>query len=279
MLEVEREPVARRRSPTPKLILAATKLAGIHLASHQLKMRMSFHLAGTKCQTCFCSPFNDQFDKFEQSFQNIFAAQQELTERLTTTECQAADHEQRIRAVETSVAELQEENKRLRAKLSDLAGRSRRNNIRILGIPDGEKKGRPTEFVSNLIPKLLSDDNFAKPVVIDRAHRVQQPKPPEGSRPRMIIARVHLTQEKEKILRLGRQRSVEYEGNRILIFPDYSAEVMEQQRRFREVLQLLREKEIRHSLRFPAMLHIDHQGQVKTFNGPDEAQTFNNQKL
>lgn len=172
--------------------------------------------------------FNERFDKFKHSIQNILAAQRELTERLTTTESQAAGHEQRIRAVETSVTELQQENKRLWAKLSDLEGRSRRNNIRILGIPEGEEKGRPTQFVSKLIPKLLGDINFAKPVVIDRAHRIQQPKPPEGSRPRMIIARVHLTQEKEKILWLGRQCLMEYEGNRILIFPDYFAEVLEQ---------------------------------------------------
>lgn len=236
-------------------------------------------LAWHKMSNMLLQSFNERFDKFEQSFQNILAAQRELTERVTTTECQAADHEQRIRAVETSVTELQVENKKLRAKLSDLEGRSRRNNIRILGIPEGEEKGRPTEFVSDLIPKLLGDDNFTKPVVIDRAHRIQQPKPPEGSRPRMIIARVHLTQEKEKILRLGRQCSMEYEGNRVLIFPDYTAEVMEQRRNFREVLQLLREKEIRHSLRFPARLHIHRQGQVKTFNDPDEAKTFINQKL
>lgn len=64
------------------------------------------------------------------------AAQRELTERLTTTESQTPDHEQHIHAVETSVTELQIE-KKLRAKLYDLEGRSR-HNIRILGIPEGE---------------------------------------------------------------------------------------------------------------------------------------------
>lgn len=84
--------------------------------------------------------------------------------------------------METSVAELRKENKTLQARLSVLEGRSRCNNIRIVGIPEGEEKGWPTEtFVSNLIPKLLGVDNFTKPVVTDRAHRIQQPKPPEGS--------------------------------------------------------------------------------------------------
>ena len=56
-----------------------------------------------------------------------------------------------------------QENKKLRAKLCVLEGRSRRLNIKIVGITEGEEKGRPTEFVSNLIPKLLGDDNFTKP--------------------------------------------------------------------------------------------------------------------
>ena len=162
------------------------------LADHEDELPLAWH----KLSNMLLQSFNEQFDKFEQSFQNILSAQRELTERQTTTESQAADHEQHIHAVEASAAELRQENKKLRARLSDLEGRSRRNNIRIVGIPEGEEKGRPTEFVCDLTPKLLGDHNFTKPVVIDRAHRIQQPKPTEGSRPRMIIARVHLTQER-----------------------------------------------------------------------------------
>lgn len=254
---------------------ASTKHAGMSSAEEDDELPLMWQKISNK----LLQSFNERFDKFELSFQNLLSAQKALTERLSVNENQTADHEQRINAVETSVAELQQENKKLRAKISDLEGRSRRNNIKIAGIPEGEEKGRPTEFVSSLIPKLLGDDIFPKPVVIDRAHRTQQPKPPEGSRPRTIIARVHLAQDKEKILRLGRQQSLDYGGHRILIFPDYTAEVMEQRRSFREVLQLLREKEIRHSLRFPARLHVHYQDQVKVFSNPVEAKNFVNQKL
>ena len=72
---------------------------------------------------------------------------------------------------------------------------------------------------------------------------------------------------------------MEYEENRILIFHDYTAEVTEQRQGFRAEQQLLREKEIRHSLRFPAKLHIHHQGQVKVFNDPAVAKNLIDQKL
>ena len=166
-------------------------------------------LIGQKMSNNLLDFFNELFDKFQQSFR-LLSAKQVLTESCPPSRIKPLDHEQRIHAVETSVTELQQGNKNLRAKLCDLESRSRCQNIKIVGIPEGEENGSPTEFVSNLIPKLLRDYNFTKPVVTNRAHRTQQPKPSEGSHPRTIIARVHLAQEKENILRLGRRQSMEY---------------------------------------------------------------------
>lgn len=183
------------------------------------------------------------------NFQSLIAGQQVLTERTCDVEKQAAEQERRVMNMEASLAELRQQNKGLHSKVLDSEGRSRRNNIKIVGIPEGEEKGRPTDFVSQLIPKLLGAENFDEPVMIDRAHRTLQPKPAEGARPRTIVARVHLPQEKGKILRLGRQHALEYSGNRIFVFPDYTVEVMEKRRSFKEVLQTLREKNVQHSRR------------------------------
>ncbi|KAK7925063.1 hypothetical protein WMY93_007373 [Mugilogobius chulae] len=203
----------------------------------------------------------------------------DLEERIGGVENKAVNHEQRIKVMETSLEELRQQNKTLRSKLSDLEGRSRRNNLKIVGIPEGEEKGRPTDFVSHLIPKLFGAEHFDKPLAVDMAHRSLQPKPPDGSKPRTIIAKIHSLQDKEKIIRLGRQRTVEYGGRRIFIFPDYTAEVMEQRRSFKEIQQTLREKNIQHSLRFPARLHVHHQGQVKAFSSPAEAKNFVEKEL
>lgn len=83
-----------------------------------------------------------------------------------------------------------------------MEGRSRRNNIKLVGIPEGEEKGNPTEFVSTLIPKLLGETNYPKLVIIERGHRAPLPKPTEVDhgntvRPRTIIAHVHHFQDKE----------------------------------------------------------------------------------
>ncbi|CAK6966775.1 uncharacterized protein LOC112449922%2C partial [Scomber scombrus] len=76
-----------------------------------------------------------------------------------------------ITALEATCNELHTANGLLRAKVCDLEGCSRRLNIRIVGIKEGEEDGHPTEFVPRLIPELLGRDNFSKPLKIDRAHR------------------------------------------------------------------------------------------------------------
>lgn len=149
------------------------------------------------------------------------------------------------------VSGLKEDNNALKLKVDDLEGRSRRNNIKIIGLHEHEEGGNPTEFVEALIPKLLGNGSFRSPVVIDRPHRTLRPPPTAGANPRTIIARVHFYRDKELILRLRRERQLEYKGHKVLIFPDYTPEVMRQWREYTESLRMLPELKVEHSLLFP----------------------------
>lgn len=146
------------------------------------------------------SVLNERFDKLEATFQVMQGTQQELSDKIDAVEGQTNDHEARIVSLENSLNTLHKENNKLKSKLNDLESRSCHNNIRLIGIPEGVEKGRQTEFVAELIKQLFAD--FSDPPVIDRAHRVPQPKPEEGARPRAIIARIHYYQDKECILRI-----------------------------------------------------------------------------
>ena len=222
---------------------------------------------------------NGRFDKLEQTLQEVQSSQRELLEKVESVEEQMLHHENCMTCLEKTVASIKDENDALKLKVDDLKGRSRRNNIKIIGIPEQEEGGKPTEFVEALIPKLFGDDGFRSPVVIDRAHRTLRPPPAVGAKPRAIIARVHFYREKERILRLRRERQLEYKGNKVLIFPDYTPEVMRQRREYTEVLRMLRELKVEHSLLFPARLRIKHKDRFKVFSTPSEAMTFVNTDL
>lgn len=148
-----------------------------------------------------------------------------------------------------------------------------------MGILEGEEKGRPTEFIAGLIPKLFGASNFTKPVMVDRAHRIPVPKPMDANRPRSIIARIRFYQEKELIIRLSQQQQVNYNGNQVYVYPDYTVEVTAQRRGFREIIQALREREVQNTLCFPAKLHVPYNDQVKVFTSPGDVKSFIEQEL
>lgn len=186
-----------------------------------------------------------------------------------------SDADVRITALEASYRELQKENGILKAKLSDLEGRSRRLNIRVVGIKEGEEKGNPTGFVTRLLPELLGPNNFSKPIKIDRAHRSLRPKPPDNERPRVIIAKVHNDRDLANIFRLSRQHApLHYRGGRVFIFPDYTAEVSSQRQAFNNVKKKLTDAGAKCSLRFPAKLQVVYNNEVKVFNTPSDAESF-----
>lgn len=111
---------------------------------------------------------------------------------------------------------------------------------------------------------------------VDHNHCCLQPKPAVGAKPRTILGRIHHFQKKERILRRSTLQLMEYKGNKVLIFPDYTSDVMTQRWAFRDMMQALQDGGIKHTLRYPARLYVyqtDGAAPV-IFNSPKEATLF-----
>ncbi|TWW54773.1 hypothetical protein D4764_0109550 [Takifugu flavidus] len=113
----------------------------------------------------------------------------------------------RLLGLEATCTELTAANEKLKAKTADLEARSRRNNVRIIGLPESIEGPRPTDFFSALLSQLLGEETLPKPPVLDRAHRSLASKPKQGERPRPVIIRFHDYQTKERVLREALKRS------------------------------------------------------------------------
>lgn len=87
--------------------------------------------------------------------QNCLQANQAtLTEhpsRLSAVEIMASDHDNRLAALELQVTHLRDANKTSLDKVVDLEARSRRQNTKIVGLPEKAESNRPAKFVSKLI--------------------------------------------------------------------------------------------------------------------------------
>lgn len=179
-------------------------------------------------------------------------------ERITSLEANAGSVDSRLLSLEATYAELITVSEKLKAKTADLEARSRRNNLRIIGLPESIEGPRPTDFFSALLAQLLGEDVLPTPPVLDRAHRSLAPKPKQGERPRPVIVRFHDFQTKERVLREARKRrsALLYLGKPVAIFEDFIPEVMAQRAAYREVMAALYKRGLKPSLRYPAKLYI-----------------------
>ncbi|KAJ8015980.1 hypothetical protein DPEC_G00002330 [Dallia pectoralis] len=174
----------------------------------------------------------ERFDAFDTKFQSVLSVQTDLQNHVVNQEQMTSALDERVEVLETKCEDLAKYASQLQAKLLDL-------------------ETRPAEIVGK--------QHFPHPVKVDRAHRSLQPKSAAGGKQGTIMARICHFQE--QILRLSRAQSMEYKGNKVLIFPDYTSEVMDQRRAFRDVMKALRDGGVKHHLRYPARFHIYWGGQ------------------
>lgn len=67
---------------------------------------------------------------------------------------------QRIQTLETTCGALTEDNAKLKAKAADIEGRSCRNNVCIVGLPESLEEPRPTTSFSELLVEVLGGDKL-----------------------------------------------------------------------------------------------------------------------
>lgn len=221
--------------------------------------------------------FKTSFATLEVRLDKIQSTITEYGQRVDSLESHVELQDQRIQALEESCVALAASNTKLTAKVIDLESRSRRNNIRIIGLPESIEGPRPTSFFADLLTEVLGDQILQSPPELDRAHRTLTAKPQPGSRPRPVIIRLHRYQIKEQIIREARKNrgKLQYRGSPIQIFEDYTPEVAEERAKYRAVMAELYNLALRPALLFPARLQITlENGAKKRFASPEEASTF-----
>ena len=178
------------------------------------------------------------------------------------------NHEQRISDLEAGLNQLQslvsqltnmaDENAKLKANVTDLEGRSRQCNVRLIGVPESVEGTRPTIFFSNPLVDILGKDVLTSPPELDRAHCVLRPKPAEGDKPRAVIICFHRFQTKDMVIRAARKKrdDLKYDGKSVYLYDDYCPEVMDQRAEYKEVMRQPFTLKLRPSLLYPARLFI-----------------------
>ncbi|CAL1574517.1 unnamed protein product [Knipowitschia caucasica] len=191
-----------------------------------------------------------------------------------------SSHSDGITALEEQVTTLQSElmtvkqvNEKLQLTVEDLISRSKRNNLRIVGVPEGAEGADTRLFVTTMLKKVSGDALQDLDLELDRAHRSLAPKPLQGSRP--LIVRFHRYIHREKVLQWAKKnRDVSYLGQPIRIFEDFSNTIAKKRASFNKIKSQLYKDGIRFGVIYPARLRITLNGQTHLFDSAEEAERF-----
>ena len=138
-------------------------------------------------------------------------------------------------------------------------------------MPEGEKEEQETE---NLFEKITKENfpNLAKEIdfqEVQEAQRIPKKLEPKRNTPRHIIITLPQSKDKERILKAAREReTVTYKGVPIRLSADFSKETLQARRAWKEVFEVMKDKDLPPRLLYPAKLSFKMEGQIKCF--PDK---------
>uniref|UniRef100_A0A8C4RX06 LINE-1 type transposase domain-containing protein 1 n=1 Tax=Erpetoichthys calabaricus TaxID=27687 RepID=A0A8C4RX06_ERPCA len=206
----------------------------------------------------FDAAFNGMLDKIEEHIQenesklSTFANQLEDVKQAFTTRIEIAENLASIANGKATAAS--SETKKLGDRPAALEDGSRRNNIRIEGLPENRESPNPVKSTAELFSKIIGED-FKSDTEIAAAYRIC------GSntfRPRSFIIRFERLLCKLDVMALLRRKQVIiFENNHIRIFPDFSPATAAKCAAFYNIKQQLWQAKIKYSLLYPAKLKVD----------------------
>lgn len=134
-----------------------------------------------------------------------------------------------------------QELERVQNNLTDLEAHSRRNNLSIIGIPEGKEGNNACEFLENFIKSELSLSDID--LKIQRCPRSLGPRPPPQAPPRSMIAAFLAYRTKELVLNTAwRKKSVNLNGKIVYFDHDYPAEIMKKRKEYALLRKVLKQK-------------------------------------
>uniref|UniRef100_A0A8C6TSQ3 L1 transposable element RRM domain-containing protein n=1 Tax=Neogobius melanostomus TaxID=47308 RepID=A0A8C6TSQ3_9GOBI len=205
----------------------------------------------------------------------LHTAQTETKDQLEEMGTALSDTMDRVATLEKTQQELAKKCKSLQEKCQDLENRSRRRNVRIVGVEENSEKGNMLTFIPAFLRDVLGGDIFSSPVVLNRAHRSLGPKPAPGGRPRTIVVCFHYYTDKQKVLDAAKARGkLFYNGRQVHLFPDVSPEVGKM-RTSANARRQLREAGIKYAFVYPAVIKILNQdGSTTSLSNMEEINGF-----
>uniref|UniRef100_A0A8D1C8X8 L1 transposable element RRM domain-containing protein n=1 Tax=Sus scrofa TaxID=9823 RepID=A0A8D1C8X8_PIG len=161
--------------------------------------------------------------------------------------------------------------------LRELWDNVKHNNIRIIGVPEGEEREGDRKIFQEIIAENFPHMGREPLTQIQEAQWVPYKMSPRRNTLRHIL--IKLTKIKEKILKAPREKKqVTYKETPIRLSADFSAETLQARREWHDILNMMKGKNLQPRLLYPARLSFRFEGEMKTFTDKQKLREFSNTK-
>lgn len=200
---------------------------------------------------------------------------QSINERVKGAEDRIGGLEDQLPPLHADMKRASQQIAYLLTKVDDLENRSRRNNIRLVGVPEKSEGRDPVAFFEAWLTDLVGRDCLSTHFSIERAHRVPMRAPPPGAPPRPILLKLLHFRDRDAALRKAREKGdLTIDGHKVSLFPDFSGEIQRQRMQFQDIKKRLRGIGIPYSMQYPARLRVAALNNTHFFDTPKAALTW-----
>lgn len=200
--------------------------------------------------------------------------------RMTEAESRISDAEDTIQQLVADRQRLGERIEELWSRIEDLENRSRRNNVRLIGLKEGSEGDDVKACVEKILTEglkiVVEDGEFE----VERAHRSPATRPEEDQPPRVLMIRFLRSTARDKVLKAAKEkRGATWSECRLSFFPDMSKSLADKRKAFKPAKELLHAKNVKFTHAFPSTLKFTWRGSKMAFQNAREAERFIRQRV
>lgn len=209
-----------------------------------------------------------------QQFEELRSDISGLNNRLGEAKDRIEKAEEQIQASEDAALEMLKLHVRLEEKLTEMESHSRRNNLRICGVPEETEKDPDNmlSFVDKLLREGLQLSEEVPDLQIQRAHCSLGPQPTAGAPPRSIVVKFLSFKVKEMLLhKAWRTKGFKWKDNHVNFDHDYPPSIIAKWKEYTEIRKVLKTNNVKFQTLFPARLRVMPKDGAGIYDSPSEA--------
>ena len=205
---------------------------------------------------------------------------------MEATNSRIMEAEDRISEVEDRMVEINETEmknekriKRNEDNLRDLWDNVKCPNIRIIGVPEEDKKKDHEKILEEIIVENFP--KMGKEIItqVQETQRVPNKINPRRNTPRHIVIKLTKIKHKEQILKAAREKQqITHKGIPIRITADLSIETLQARREWQDILKVMKENNLQPRLVYPERISFKYEGEIRSFTEKQKLREFSTTK-